>query len=73
MVAALASSCGTATICPKPEALTGADGGATRCLVSVDCPRQSNLLVCSSTLDHFSGCIDCLATECVRYRPGPCP
>jgi hypothetical protein len=69
---ALGFGCGTTNICPKSEPL-GIDGGSARCIAAIDCPRPSNVLVCSNTIDHFKGCVDCVATECVYFRPGPCP
>ena len=65
--------CGTTNVCPKPENLLGSDAGTARCIAPVDCPRPSNVLVCSNTVDHFKGCVDCVGTECVYFRPGPCP
>jgi hypothetical protein len=70
--AALFLGCGTTGICPKPETL-GTDAGPARCIAPVDCPRPSNVLVCSNTGDRFRGCVDCVATECVLFKPGPCP
>lgn len=65
--------CGTTGKCAVPETLTVADGGTARCLAPVDCPRQSNVLVCASTGDRLHDCVDCVDTNCIRFRPGPCP
>ena len=73
LTAFLAAGCGTTNVCPTQETLLAYDGGTARCLAPVDCPRNSNVLVCSNTTDHFKGCVDCIATECIRFRPGPCP
>ncbi len=64
-------SCGT--VCPQREAFTTADGGALTCIVSTDCPRPANVLVCGQTEDHLRDCIACEDTRCVRYRPLACP
>ena len=68
-----ALGCGTTSVCPREEPVAGADGGVVRCLVNIDCPRPSNVLVCTNTVDRFKGCVDCVATECIYFRPGPCP
>ena len=59
--------------CPRADSLGGLDGGPVACVVSTDCPRPANLLVCGSAEDQLVGCVDCVATRCVRYVPMGCP
>lgn len=71
--------------CPRADSLGGLDGGPVACVVSTDCPRPANLLVCGSAEDQLVGCVDCVAVavvdasgfreenQCVRYVPMECP
>ncbi|MBL9036911.1 MAG: hypothetical protein JNG84_00220 [Archangium sp.] len=74
MRAALLAFClsGCFSVCPTREALTDSDGGQLPCVVSVDCPRPSNVLVCGATEDRLRDCVACEETECVRYRAEAC-
>ncbi len=66
-------ACGCINVCPVQEALNGVDGGQLSCVIATDCPRPSNVLVCSSTEDELRDCIGCVDAKCVRYRPKACP
>ena len=64
---------GCEKICPRPEQLTGLDGGPSRCVQNTDCPRPSSVLVCGENLDEKRDCIACVESNCVRYHPDACP
>jgi hypothetical protein len=64
---------GCSQTCPRAETLVGLDGGVARCVTSTDCPRPSSILVCGSLEDHLRDCVQCDATQCVRYVPEACP
>lgn len=66
----LVSACGR--VCAREETLSGLDGGVVACVLPTDCPRPANVLVCGNLEDHLRDCIDCKATQCVRYLPEVC-
>lgn len=63
---------GCFNVCPFEETLPGPDGGQLSCVLATDCPRPSNVLVCSNTDDELRDCVGCLDARCVRYRPKAC-
>jgi hypothetical protein len=58
--------------CVSEELLLGLDGGQVPCVMSNDCPRPANVLLCGSLEDRLFDCVDCTATLCVRYRGEVC-
>jgi hypothetical protein len=60
-------------VCPEAVPLLSADGGARSCVLATDCPRPSNVLVCSNSEDELRDCVGCVDTNCVRFRPLSCP
>ena len=63
---------GCAAVCPEKQPLLGLDGGPQVCTRNTDCPRPSNILVCSSTDDQQRDCVACIDTQCVRWVPKEC-
>ena len=60
------------SVCPEEEPLLGPDGGVLPCVQSTDCPRPSNVLVCTNSDDKLRDCVGCVDTRCLRYRPREC-
>jgi hypothetical protein len=70
VVAVGSAACGG--FCPSVEPLNNAMGEQLRCIVSTDCPRPSNVLVCAQGNDMLQDCVACERAFCVRYRPKAC-
>jgi hypothetical protein len=52
--------------------LSGVDGGTSRCVQNIDCPRPTSVLVCGEDMDELRDCIACVDSSCVRYLPEKC-
>lgn len=63
----LSNVCGEHT-----EAVASADGGQYRCVRAEDCPRTSNVFVCTESGLVENECVSCEDTVCVRHIPEPC-
>ncbi len=70
IVAVCGGACGG--FCPSVEPLNSAGGDQLRCIVSTDCPRPSNVLVCAQGNDMLQDCVACERSVCVRFRPKAC-
>lgn len=70
-----ASACGVflPPVCSSSQPLTRDDAGTFTCIRSEDCPRPTNVLVCTSTEDQARDCVACVDTKCLRFTRGACP
>ena len=60
-------------VCKQTQVpLTQPDGGAFRCTVADDCPRQANVFVCIHDGLPDKECVSCDNTNCVDHQPVPC-
>jgi hypothetical protein len=77
LVSILVAACGLLVacerVCARQEPVPGLDGGSVACVVSTDCPRPANVLVCGNLEDRLRDCVECASTRCVRYIPEPNP
>jgi hypothetical protein len=60
------------SVCPEETALLAPDGGPLTCVQSTDCPRPSNVLVCTNSDDKLRDCVGCVDTLCKRFIPRDC-
>lgn len=59
-------------LCAQDQPLVKADGTVFTCARAEDCPRPTNVVVCTSTIDQVNDCVACERTVCVRYSRGEC-
>jgi hypothetical protein len=69
---ALISTACFAPLCEVSTPIASVDGGTAVCLKAEDCPRPSDVFVCTTTVDISSKCVNCLSTMCVTVTQEPC-
>ncbi|MBX7099915.1 MAG: hypothetical protein K1X89_19520 [Myxococcaceae bacterium] len=69
------TACGglLAPVCTTSEPLLRDDAGVFTCVRAEDCPRPTNVLICTSTEDQARDCVLCSETRCLRFTRGACP
>jgi hypothetical protein len=69
--AVLSSAC-FPPLCEVSTPIAKLDGGTAVCLKAEDCPRPSDVFVCTTTADISSKCVNCLSTMCVTVTQETC-
>jgi hypothetical protein len=63
----------TSNVCNQTtQPIPGIDGGASRCVQALDCPRQAEQYVCTSDGIPTVACVSCDALQCTLHVPVPC-